>query len=276
MVLLQICSIIVGEMIEEISEAQSINRHQFYFETPLYRLVPNTAVTESLHSGEVDAYSYVYKSPTTYAVYDAPVAENYYSAFKGYHRISLTNKRKEDDVLIFFVLQFTDGYMKVGQFPSLATIENSEITEKYSKYLEPADLLHFKKAVGLAAHGVGAGSLVYLRIIFECLINSTYSAYKEELKVSETQFNSKRMAEKVELLLGYLPKQLVEMKGVYNILSAGVHELTEQECLMYFQPLKLSIELILDQKIEDAVKREKELRVKQELRKITQAIKAKS
>jgi hypothetical protein len=59
------------------------------------------------------------------------------------------------------------------------------------------------------------------------------------------------MEDKVEILKEFLPSQLVEAKSIYGILGKGVHELTEEECLKYFPPLKLSIELILNQKIEE-------------------------
>jgi hypothetical protein len=46
---------------------------------------------------------------------------------------------------------------------------------------------------------------------------------------------------------------------VYSLLSRGIHELSEKECLDHFETLRLGIELILDQKMErDA--REKKLK----------------
>lgn len=53
-----------------------------------------------------------------------------------------------------------------------------------------------------------------------------------------------------------------------------MHELTEEECLRYFAPIKLSIELILDQKIEEAKKSEKDAMVKKQLQQIQQEIAA--
>ena len=76
------------------------------------------------------------------------------------------------------------------------------------------------------------------------------------------------MENKVELLKSHLPSQLVEMKSVYSILSKGVHHLSENECLAYFEPLKLSIELILDQKIEMDLKRQRDERVKEGIQNI--------
>ena len=81
------------------------------------------------------------------------------------------------------------------------------------------------------------------------------------------------MVDKVELLKNYLPNQLLEMKNVYKVLSKGVHELSEQECLKYFPALKLSIELILEQKIEMEAKRKQDEEVKRQLEEINKEIK---
>jgi hypothetical protein len=55
---------------------------------------------------------------------------------------------------------------------------------------------------------------------------------------------------------------------MYKILSKGVHELTEQECLAYFPVLKIAIELILEQKIEVALKEQRDKDVQAQLSKI--------
>jgi hypothetical protein len=47
---------------------------------------------------------------------------------------------------------------------------------------------------------------------------------------------------------------------LYGILSKGIHELSEQECLDIFLVVKLGIELILDEKIKQ---KEQEDKVKQ-------------
>ena len=45
---------------------------------------------------------------------------------------------------------------------------------------------------------------------------------------------------------------------MYGILSKGLHELSEQECLEAFPVMRVGIELILDEKIE-AAEREKKV-----------------
>ena len=57
------------------------------------------------------------------------------------------------------------------------------------------------------------------------------------------------MPEKIKLLADYLPEFMVQHAGIYGILSKGIHELTEDECLTYFTTIKAGIKLILDEEI---------------------------
>jgi len=54
-----------------------------------------------------------------------------------------------------------------------------------------------------------------------------------------------------------LPSFLVENRGLYSILSKGIHSLSEEECLRYFDTVRVGIELILDEKHEQLEKRKK-------------------
>ena len=44
---------------------------------------------------------------------------------------------------------------------------------------------------------------------------------------------------------------------IYGILSKGIHELTEKECLAYFDAMRTGIEIILDDKLEQKKREEK-------------------
>lgn len=250
-----------------------IDRHRFYFETPLYTTINDSSLTEDIWTGEVDAYSYLYKTPTTYTISSRPIAEDYYSEFNGMYRVTLKNKRKEAEKLVFFVAQYDDGLIKIGQLPSIATLQTAEVSEKYRKTLGKK-YSTFTKAIGLSAHGIGAGSLVYLRKIFAELIDEAYAKHGKDLSLTEQEYKDLRMDGRVEALKDFLPAQLVKMKAIYGILSAGVHDLNEEDCLLYFSPLKLSIELILDEIIEEKAKQARKASVNQELQKIQASIKS--
>ena len=57
------------------------------------------------------------------------------------------------------------------------------------------------------------------------------------------------MPEKIGLLKHHLPSFLVEYAKLYSIVSLGVHELTEQECLSHYNAVFYGIEVILDEKV---------------------------
>ena len=55
------------------------------------------------------------------------------------------------------------------------------------------------------------------------------------------------MNEKIKMLSDYLPKLLVNNEAFYGIVSKGIHELSEEECIEYFPVLKSFIMMILRQ-----------------------------
>lgn len=258
-----------NETQQENTEKKILTKSEFYFDIPLYQVVALSEIEKDFmsNSADVDGYNSISGFDTTYRI-EATHIGYHDNDFKGFHTILLTCKRKNNDKLRFFVVRGQDFVMKVGQYPSLADIQFAEIGKKYDKVLDEGELFEFKRAIGLAAHGTGVGSFVYLRRIFENLIFETYTEHKSTLGVGEKDFIFKKMEEKVEVLKSHLPSQLVEMKSVYSILSKGLHELSEEECLAYFEPLKLSIELILDQKIEMDLKKQRDVRVKDEIQNI--------
>jgi hypothetical protein len=265
----------------ETEEVKIMSKHDFYFETPLYEVVNLDGLEDTSFHGDVDAYSAKNNTETTYSIRTEPTdtwsdwsKEKSNSVNIGFFLVTLQCKRKNNDILRFVIFRNREIVMKIGQWPSLADLQFAEIGKKYDKVLPAEDLKNLKKAIGLVSHGAGAGSFVYLRRIFEKLILETYTNNVSAAKINESDFKKQRMMDKVETLKAFLPSQLVEMKGIYSILSKGVHELTEEECLRYFAPIKLSIELILDQKIEEAKKSEKDAMVKKQLQQIQQEIAA--
>lgn len=146
----------------------------------------------------------------------------------------------------FFKCKIT--FQKIGQFPSLADFADAD-SSKYQKTLGKPLGVEFKKAIGLAAHGVGIGSFVYLRRIFEHLIEEAHHIAKQSSQWNEEAYLPMRMDEKIKALKEYLPTFLVDNRSLYGILSKGIHELSENECLAIFPTVKVGIELILDDKI---------------------------
>jgi hypothetical protein len=159
--------------------------------------------------------------------------------------ISITCTRDEKHKVRCWFYLNSMVVQKIGQFPSLADIANDEV--KIYRKLMPRDMAaEFHKAVGLAAHGVGVGSFVYLRRVFERLIKNRFDEFKGAEGSDEAAFRQSRMEDKIAMLKGHLPEFLVQNRKIYSILSLGIHELSEQACLGYFDVMRHSIIMILE------------------------------
>ena len=160
---------------------------------------------------------------------------------------------------------------KVGQEPSMADLQMFDI-EKYKKVLSSDSFRDFSMALGLYASGVGCGSLLYLRRIYETLIKNAQDKCSKQPEWNEEEYNKRRFNEKIEYLesLGekIIPDDLLDVKDkIYGWLSKGVHELPEQESMELFPHLKLAMELILDEQIAQKDREEKLKGLKKTLQK---------
>ncbi|RZK37465.1 MAG: hypothetical protein EOO61_08940 [Hymenobacter sp.] len=147
--------------------------------------------------------------------------------------------------------------MKIGQFPSIADISKDE-TKRYKSILPNEYYVELNKAIGLYSHGIGIGSFVYMRRIFEKLIFDTFDEVKEEIEIDYKAFVGLKMADKIGSLSDYLPRTLVEKKALYSVLSKGIHELDENTCKESFPIVRAGIEFILDEKITQIQRKAKE------------------
>lgn len=140
--------------------------------------------------------------------------------------------------------------------------------KRYAKALDKLYFREFTRAIGLAAHGIGVGSFVYLRRIFESLIENAHQEMISSPTWSEADYLKARMSEKIELLKTKLPAFLVENRAMYGVLSKGVHELTEEECLNGFPVIKVGIEIILDAKLRQLEEQQKIAEARKALQKL--------
>lgn len=163
-------------------------------------------------------------------------------------------------------IQFT--VQKIGQHPSFGDLNLPKL-KKYAHVLSKALLGELIRAVGLASHDVGVGAYVYLRRVFESLIEEAHEGSKSEANWDEVSYQRSRMTEKITLLKDHLPTFLVDHPEMYSLLSKGVHELSEEECLAHFETLRIGIELILDEKLE---RKEKEKKIREAKAALTKAV----
>lgn len=177
---------------------------------------------------------------------------------KFFKRVFTCARNKSHKIAFFF---FVNSYelQKIGQFPSMIDFNRYKL-DKYRKFLQDDYYTELNRAIGLFSHEVGIGSFVYLRRIFERLIQEAYLE-AEKTGWSDEEFSKRRMDEKIKVLKDFLPEKLVKNRIIYSILSKGIHELTEETCVDLFSVIKMGIELILDEKIakEEREKKEKEI-----------------
>jgi hypothetical protein len=164
--------------------------------------------------------------------------------------------RCEKHNLCFVFRVSKDKIAKIGQSPSIADLHLPRIN-KYRKVLRNDQFRELSKAIGLHAHGVGVGAFVYLRRIFEDLIAEARLVACKTQGWDEEAYQRGRMDDKILRLADNLPAFLVENRSVYSILSSGLHELTEEECLGYFEPVEGAIELILSERLAQREREEK-------------------
>lgn len=249
---------------------------EFIFDAPLYQKVEGENAIQILndlcetYSHKYDGFNAQRGVESTFVVYRKPQCRHnleypnhpqipthrFFKYTEAWH-VSLRCGRYEDEIEIMILLDTSDkSIMKVGQYPTIADMHKVQI-KQYKSVLTNEEMKEFTRAIGLAASGVGIGSFVYLRRIFENQIAEAFEMALKNEDVVKDDFVRARMDEKIEKLKKYLPETLVEARSIYGILSKGIHSLTEEECLLSFDVLKQGIEMILDDKLEQKRKVEK-------------------
>ncbi|MDB5856090.1 MAG: hypothetical protein JWR22_4131 [Herminiimonas sp.] len=171
----------------------------------------------------------------------------------GTHALAAQCTRQYHHLHQFFFSVERGSVQKVGQLPSYGDLILPEL-KKYSAVLSKSQFGELKRAVSLASHDVGVGAYVYLRRIFEALVEEAHKEALHDTGWNEVAYSAGRMSEKIAVLRRHLPEFLSDHPHMYTLLSKGIHELSEEECLKHFPALRIGIELILDEKLEQREK----------------------
>jgi hypothetical protein len=224
----------------------------------------------------VDAYCVECKSISTFRgqqidIIESSVEDSFVikKIFGTHFECSRNNNHK---IFCFFYLNKNNNFIKIGQYPSLADLNQREIGH-YREILGEDKYKEISKAIGLHAHGVGIGAFVYLRRIFEHLLEEAHKIAKIEKDWDEEGYRNSKVDIKIKKLAKFLPSFLVSNSKLYAILSKGIHQLSENQCMEYFNVVKLGIFLVLDEKLEKLKKTKLETQCAKEISKITQEIK---
>lgn len=161
---------------------------QFLFSAPLYKqyqLSNDLELAEIFYSMQrdvkIDGHCPFCHKQTTYTIRGVQIPGgdpwNEIEERTSFDVMSITCARQKSHVIRYYF--FIDNMLieKIGQYPSLATISNDEVAA-FRTGMQDEDAREFHKAIGLAAHGVGVGSFVYLRRVFERLIGSRFEQFK--------------------------------------------------------------------------------------------------
>lgn len=177
----------------------------------------------------------------------------------------------DDHHIDFFIKTGKDYAEKAGQKPSVADLSLGEI-DRLKKVVDDETRKELRRAIGLNAQGIGVGSYVYLRRIFEKIIEKTKKDVLEKGIFKEEEFHNKRIDEQISLLKDELPDTIVNNKVFYRIVSKGIHELSEDECINYFPVLNNAILLILKEWQRKKEEREVKASLSDELNRISSEI----
>jgi len=182
--------------------------------------------------------------------------------------------RIADHYFGMLIMDFKTHIIKIGQYPSKGDIEIPDF-DRFSKVIPSIFLNDVKKAIGLASHGVGAGSFVYLRRVIEFFISDARDRAESDKVLNLDDFKKAKVLDKIEMLKIYLPEFLYKNKEAYSILSKGIHELSEEDCLNAFSFLKNTIELILEERLAEKNKVDKQNQIQKSISNLHSQIKAK-
>jgi len=219
---------------------------EFLFESPLYEQVKRPRSIEerkSLSVDTVDGYCPECKRAATFRGRTAKlvsVQQWDQAPTNTALEVNIHCTRIDSHQIRFIALLLEHSVQKIGQYPSFATVSQAAIKE-YRRFLEDQDAVELNRGIGLAAHGVGIGSFVYIRRIFERLIQRRFDENKAAEGWSEGKFKKMRMEDRIKLMKKHLPASLFEHRKIYGILSLGIHELDEHKCLSVFPVARRSI-----------------------------------
>jgi hypothetical protein len=212
------------------------------------------SVKSEIHN---DTGSYTMSNPARFNSSQQPNKDGLYNSYLNKRYVlKYVCTRDMQHSLLFDLIITNDKIIKIGQYPSIADLIKPSIL-KYKSVLDK-QFQEFSKALGLYAHGVGIGSFVYLRRIIEKLVLDNYDKYSAELNVRLEEFEHMNFCEKIDVLKDRLPSVLVKNRNLYGIMSKGLHELSEEECLSMFPFVKTGIEMILDDLLTEQDRSEKE------------------
>jgi hypothetical protein len=159
-------------------------------------------------------------------------------------------RNKKHIATFYFAIGVNNEIIKVGQYPSLTDFQKGDI-DHLDEGFTKEQKSDFIKAINTMAHGFNVAACVYLRRVFESVLNETKIAHMQSQKRDKwEEFDRADANQRIKLLKDDLPEFMSANPKIYHLLSKGIHELTEDECEKELPILKKSIEVIISDRIE--------------------------
>lgn len=192
-----------------------------------------------------------------------------YFSHKKVFTVKLKCSRNENHLMLYNFYINNNILIKIGQYPSLMEMAHHTV-RKYKSVLGKELYNELNRAIGLAGLNVGLGSFIYLKRIFDHLLEEAHKEVFAHEKWNELEYLTSPVHKRILLLKNHLPEILVEKRDMYTILNKDIHELNEAECLRYFPILQGGIECILAERLIDISREQKRKQLQQSIDSITE------
>lgn len=168
----------------------------------------------------------------------------------------------------YYTLMFKGNTVtKIGQYPSFASKEEHKIKKYKNLNVIKKYYIELIRSINAYSQHMGIASFVYLRRIYEHMVEEEFVKLPDTIKKSNTSFDEKM--KKVDNKMHIIPPELDSQKSkIYSVLSKGIHEYEEDECYELYPAMKTIIILMLENYLSDKEK-------KQQLKEIEKTLKNK-
>lgn len=165
-----------------------------------------------------------------------------------------------DEKLTMIFLYEKNCIAKIYQSFISDIIKDEDIQQfKKMKLLNEDDLKELNNANKCKKLGMNIASFVYMRRIFENMLQRIYEAHQSEvtIKDSSKKFIDLFVKDKVKLLKPYLPILMNEEVSsdkyikLYKLLSEGIHKLNEDICESLYNIIKELLLMILEKEMQE-------------------------
>ena len=160
-----------------------------------------------------------------------------------------------DEKLTMIFLYEKNCIAKVYQSFISDIIKDEDIQQfKKMKLLNEDDLKELNNANKCKKLGMNIASFVYMRRIFENMLQRIYEAHQSEVTIKDIDLFVK---DKVKLLKPYLPILMNEEVSsdkyikLYKLLSEGIHKLNEDICESLYNIIKELLLMILEKEMQE-------------------------